>query len=61
MDIENRGKSQIETSLPGAEPPEHHFKPKSLTVAQNIVLTFKIMGGAAILGLLLWLLDRSNS
>ena len=61
MDAENRRNSKMETPLQGAEPPEHDFKPKPLTAAQNIVLTLKIMGGAAILGLLLWLLERSNS
>ena len=61
MDAESRRDSEIETPLRGGEPPEHDFKPKLLTAAQNIVLTFKIMGGIAISGLLLWLLDGSNS
>ena len=61
VDAENRRNSEMETPLQGGEPAEHDFKPKPLTAGQNIVLTLKIMGGAAILGLLLWLLERSNS
>ena len=61
MDGEDRRNSRTEAPLQGAEPPENDFTSKPLTAAQNIVLTFKILGVAAILGLLLWLVGRSNS
>lgn len=61
MNTESRRASQIETPPPGSEPPQRDFNPKPLTLGQNVVLTLKVIGGAAILGSLLWLLERSNN
>jgi hypothetical protein len=60
MDTGNRRESKIETPLQTEDPSQRDFKPKPLTVVQNLVLTLKILGGLTIVGLLLWLLDRPN-
>ena len=60
MDAEDRRNSEVETSLQGTEPRNSDFRTKPPTPAQNVALTLKIIGGAAIMGLLLWLLDPTN-
>ena len=61
MAAENHLKTTTESPLRRAEAPEQSFVPKPLTATQNVILTLKIMGVAGILGLLLWLVGRSNT
>ena len=51
--------SKTENEIPGAPKTEElDSTPKPLGAAQNVLLTLKILGGAAVLLLLLWFVDQ---
>jgi hypothetical protein len=57
MDAENRRIADLQ-SPKAPEPPATNSGPHPLTTVQHIAIVLKVLGVAAVLGSLLWLVER---